>query len=79
MPVKATLTDLQTRRVYHGNVGDSIVQGEDFNFDLGKTVFRVVKLRGWLISDSDAVFYLFDWHGKRFKVRIKDQVIDSKP
>ncbi len=84
MIVKATLTDLQTRRVYHGALHSDIIQGKDLAIKLDGPnrgyIFTITRIRGWLNAiDDDQLFYLFDVHGKRFKVRITQPVIDSKP
>lgn len=84
MMVKATLTDLQTHHVYRGSFRGGINKGKNVVFDLDGPnhgyAFTITKVRGWLSSiDDDYLFYLFDGHGKRFKVRIKEQVIDAKP
>lgn len=81
--VKALLTDLETRRVYQGVFRNDITQGKNVILDLDGPnkgyAFTVTKVRGWLSDvNNDYLFYLFDGHGKRFKVRIKEQVIDAK-
>lgn len=84
MTVKATITDLQTRRVYHGALLGGIDQGKNLTFELDSPnrgyAFTISRVRGWMSAvDDDSLFYLFDVQGKRFKVRITQQVIDAKP
>ncbi len=83
MPVKATITDLQKHRVYRGTLRTGVRQGENVELSLDDKpgyMMSITRVRGWLTAiDDDGLFYLFDVHGKRFKVRISPMVIDSKP
>lgn len=74
---KVLITDLQTRIRYHGTLrtGDQlhITQGKSVEIALDNKPgygFRIGKIRGWLASDSNLIYYLFDAYGKRYQMRI---------
>lgn len=83
MAIKVSITDLQTRIMYHGSLKSlNIVQGKELLFDVDNKpgyAYRIGKVRGWLVSDSNLLWYLISGSGKRYKVRIIDtKALDSK-
>jgi len=77
MPIRVSITDLQTHIIYRGTFNGSIRRGQSLELALDASpgrVLRIGKLRGWLISDSNQLYYLMGADGKRFKMRPVNKV-----
>lgn len=83
MPIQVVVTDLQTHILYRGTLRTGIMQGQSVDIALDAKPgygLRIGRIRGWLVSDSNLLYYLFDASGRRYKMRvILPTVIDSKP
>jgi hypothetical protein len=77
--LKVIITDLRRGTIYRGRMLNHIQQGADLSISLDNLpgyVIKIRRVRGWLVSDSNLLYYLFDKTGRKYRMRVVPEIID---